>query len=41
MDEDKSTILDVVCISIGSYLLGSEFTAAVGWGIWLIAMAIT
>lgn len=41
MNEEASSIMNVVCISIGSFLLGSEFGTAVGWGIWLIAVSIT
>lgn len=41
MGDETSTLANVICISIGSYLLGSEFTAAVGWGIWFIAMSVT
>jgi hypothetical protein len=34
------TIYIQVCfISIGSFLIGSEYSTALGWGIWLIAMA--
>lgn len=40
MNEESTTVVDVILISVGSYLLGTEFTAAVGWGIWFIAMAI-
>ena len=34
-----TTIVQVVFITIGSYLIGSEYSTALGWGIWLIVMA--
>ena len=41
MKEDESvTVFRVVFLSIGSYLIGSEYSAALGWGIWFISMAI-
>ena len=41
MKEDESvTVFRVVFLSIGSYLIGSEYSAALGWGVWFISMAI-
>jgi len=31
--------IQVGFISIGSFLIGSEYSAALGWGIWFIVMA--
>jgi predicted tellurium resistance membrane protein TerC len=41
MKEDESvTVFRVIFLSIGSFLIGSEYSAALGWGIWFISMAI-
>jgi predicted tellurium resistance membrane protein TerC len=41
MKEDENvTVFRVIFLSIGSFLIGSEYSAALGWGIWFIAMAI-
>lgn len=41
MKEDEGiTVTRVLFLSIGSYLIGSEYSAALGWGIWFITMAI-
>ena len=41
MKEDEGvTFGRVLFLSIGSYLIGSEYSAALGWGIWFISMAI-
>jgi hypothetical protein len=40
MKEDLITAIQVLSISIGSYLLGCEFGWFIGWGIWFVAMAI-
>ena len=41
MKEDEGvTVFRVLFLSIGSYLIGSEYSAALGWGIWFISMAI-
>lgn len=39
-ESDSLTITRVFFLSIGSYLIGSEYSAALGWGIWFITMAI-
>jgi len=41
MKEDEGvTVARVLFLSIGSYMLGSEYGTALGWGIWFITMAI-
>lgn len=40
MNEESSGFLSVILISIGSYFIGSEYTAGLGWGVWFIAMAL-
>lgn len=39
-EDDGVTIGRVFFLSVGSYLIGSEYSAALGWGIWFISMAI-
>lgn len=39
-EQDNITFFRVVFLSIGSYLIGIEYSAALGWGIWFITMAI-
>lgn len=39
-EEGGSVLTQVILISIGSYFIGSEYTAALGWGVWFIAMAL-
>ena len=39
-ESDGMTITRVVFVSVGSYLIGSEYSAALGWGIWFITMAL-
>ena len=39
-ESDGVTVTRVLFLSLGSYLLGSEFGASIGWGIWFITMAI-
>lgn len=39
-EQDNITFFRVVFLSIGSYLIGIEYSACLGWGIWLITMAI-
>jgi hypothetical protein len=39
-EQDGVTVTRVLFLSIGSYLIGSEYSAALGWGIWFITMAI-
>jgi hypothetical protein len=34
-----SDYMQLIFIAIGSFLIGSEYSAALGWGIWFIAMA--
>ena len=34
------SIASVICISIGSYFIGSEYSAGLGWGIWFIALGL-
>ena len=38
-EDDSVTIFRVFFLSIGSYLIGSEYSASLGWGIWFITMA--
>ena len=40
MNEERSILTEVILISVGSFLIGSEYTAALGWGVWFIAMAL-
>lgn len=37
---DNITFFRMLFLSVGSYLIGSEYSAALGWGIWFITMAI-
>lgn len=39
-ESDGTTISRILLLSIGSYMLGSEYGTALGWGIWFITMAI-
>ena len=39
-EESNITFFRVVFLSIGGYMIGSEYSAALGWGIWFITMAI-
>lgn len=39
-EESNITFFRMVFLSIGSYMIGSEYSAALGWGIWFITMAI-
>lgn len=39
-ESDSTTFVKALFISIGSYLIGSEYSTALGWGIWFIAMAM-
>ena len=39
-ESDGVTIFRLLFLSIGSYLIGSEYSAALGWGIWFITMAL-
>lgn len=39
-EEEGSMLTQVILISVGSFLIGSEYTAALGWGVWFIAMAL-
>jgi len=34
------SLASLICISIGSYFIGSEYSAALGWGVWLIAISL-
>jgi len=31
--------MQMLFIAVGSFLIGNEYGASLGWGIWLIAMA--
>ena len=39
-ESESLTVTRVLFLSIGSYMIGSEYSAALGWGIWFITMAI-
>lgn len=39
-ESDASTITRMLFLSVGSYLIGSEYGATLGWGVWFISMAI-
>ena len=32
--------IKVFCITIASFLIGSEYSSALGWGVWLLAVSI-
>jgi len=34
------TLTEIICITIAAILIGSEYTTALGWAVWLIAMAL-
>lgn len=34
------SIINAMCYSVGCYILGSEYTAALGWAVWLIGFSI-
>jgi len=34
-----SALLQVFCITVGAILIGTEYTAALGWAVWLIAIS--
>ena len=40
MSDNPELILSFIGISIGSFLLGSEFGSSVGWAVWLIVLSI-
>jgi hypothetical protein len=35
-----TTFIEFLCITIGATLIGSEYSAALGWGIWFIAISL-
>ena len=35
-----SAFLELICITIGATLIGSEYTTTLGWGIWFIAISL-
>jgi hypothetical protein len=35
-----TSLVQGLFICIGSYLIGSEYSAALGWGVWFIAMSM-
>lgn len=39
-ESDNITLARAFLLSVGSYLIGSEYGTALGWGIWFITMAI-
>lgn len=39
-ETDSASLVRGLFICIGSYLLGSEYGSALGWGVWFIAMAM-
>ena len=39
-ESEGLTVTRVIFLSIGSYFIGSEYSAALGWGIWFITMAM-
>jgi hypothetical protein len=34
------TFIEFLCITIGAILIGSEYTTALGWAVWFIAIAL-
>jgi hypothetical protein len=40
MNDETNAIFKIIFVSVGSYFIGSEYSAALGWGIWFIAMAL-
>ncbi len=34
------TFLNAVCYCIGCWLLGTEYSAALGWAVWFIGISI-
>jgi hypothetical protein len=34
------TLIEFLCITIGAILIGSEYTTALGWAVWLIAISL-
>jgi hypothetical protein len=39
-EPDGTSLVRGLFICIGSYLIGSEYGQALGWGVWFIAMAL-
>jgi hypothetical protein len=35
-----TTLTELLCITIGATLIGSEYSTALGWGVWLIAISL-
>jgi hypothetical protein len=39
-EADSTTFFRILFVCIGSYLIGSEYSTALGWGVWFIAMSM-
>jgi hypothetical protein len=39
-EQDSATLFRGLFVCIGSYLIGSEYGSALGWGVWFIAMSM-
>jgi hypothetical protein len=39
-DSETADFFRLLFICIGSYLIGSEYGTALGWGVWFIAIAL-
>lgn len=39
-ESDNATFVRGLFVCIGSYLIGSEYGTALGWGVWFIAMSV-
>ena len=39
-EEEGVTLTKIILISVGSYLIGSEYSAALGWGVFFISIAL-
>ena len=35
-----NVLLELVCITVAALLIGSEYTTALGWAVWLIAISL-
>ena len=35
-----NALLELICITVGALLIGSEYTTALGWAVWLIAISL-
>jgi len=39
-ETENITFFRILFVCIGSYLIGSEYGTALGWGVWFIAMSV-